>query len=202
MPKFNELFESLITELNKDSSIVTILPGSFKPPHIGHWEMIQHYSKISDNVYVIISSPSEKNIRKTKTGKVITSQISKQIFDIFKKSYNLHNVTFEISTKPSPISGAYDKLSELKNVKVILGSSKKDDDVSRWDYASNFVKKNNIPIVLLDIDEYAVEPKKINNKDISASYIRDNIDNFESIKEFFPNKLSKQDLNKIKELLS
>ena len=83
--KFNE-FYNLINEKEK---IVAIVPGSYKPPHKGHLDMIKQYSKRADEVYVLISDP--KKPRTTSTGKVITAKMSKKLFDLYLKKAGLKN---------------------------------------------------------------------------------------------------------------
>ena len=34
---------------------IAIVPGSFRPPHKGHLALIEHYSKIADEVIVAVS---------------------------------------------------------------------------------------------------------------------------------------------------
>ena len=53
---------------------VALIGGSFKPPHAGHWYMVEQYAKKADEVVVLISDPkSAKSIRKTSAGTVITA---------------------------------------------------------------------------------------------------------------------------------
>ena len=44
---------------------VALVGGSFKPPHAGHWYMVEQYAKKADEVVILISDPkSAKSIRK------------------------------------------------------------------------------------------------------------------------------------------
>ena len=49
-----------------------LIPGSFRPPHQGHYEMISHYqsltSEVGGKVIVLVSKPSNKNERLTGSG--------------------------------------------------------------------------------------------------------------------------------------
>ena len=36
---------------------VAIMPGSFKPPHMGHLKMAEHFAKIADEVFIFVSAP-------------------------------------------------------------------------------------------------------------------------------------------------
>ena len=182
---------------------VALVPGSFRPPHNGHWEMIKHYSKIADKVIVVISEPSEKNLRYTKSGKIISSDVSKQIFNLFKTRDKTKNVEVMVSTSPSPITCVYDYVqSKLCDVNVIVGSSKKDNDWRRWDRISKYMKKYNPSVTILDPFKNAFDPAVVNDQNISATVIRENIDNLKLCKKFLPQTLTDNDIDKIISLLS
>ena len=61
-----------------------LIPGSFRPPHQGHYEMISHYQSLASEaggkVIVLVSKPSKKNERLTGSGQVITPQFVKERF--------------------------------------------------------------------------------------------------------------------------
>lgn len=187
------------------SKTVALLGGSYKPPHAGHWNMILEYLKNANKVIVIISNPkSPASIRKTKFGTVITPEISKKIFEIFTNRYNVQDkVEILISDKPSPIVDLYDYTDKnLKNVNVIFGSSKKDGDEKKFAAAVKYYE-DNIDINLINPLESAVLPfKSKDGIEISASIIRDNIDNQEIIRKMMPTKLTEEDIQTIIKLLS
>ena len=64
MNKFDELYYNIICENVSEYNGITlaIVPGSFRPPHKGHWEMIQKYAEIADKVLIIISNISKYSI--------------------------------------------------------------------------------------------------------------------------------------------
>ena len=64
MNKFDELYYNIICENVSEFNGITlaIVPGSFRPPHKGHWEMIQKYAKVADKVLIIISNISKYSI--------------------------------------------------------------------------------------------------------------------------------------------
>jgi cytidyltransferase-like protein len=199
--KFKDLYESLISITEAERKTVAIVPGSFKPPHAGHWDMITKYSKMADKVVVVISQPSSKSTRSTKSGKVITPEMAKEIFEIYKKKYGLKNVEIELSKSPSPVGAAYDMIKELEGSDVILGASTKDDDWKRWKYAAKYVEKNDLDVNVKDLEATAVKPLKSGSVNISASIIRDNIDDLETIKPMLPKKLSDSDIESIMTIL-
>lgn len=201
--------KSFISFLRENKKVfpktVALLGGSYKPPHAGHWHMVLEYLKMADKVIVIISNPqSPKSIRKTKFGTVITPEISKKIFEIFVNRYNVQDkVEIQISDKPSPITALYDYTDKnLKNVNVIFGSSKKGGDEKRFASAVKYYE-DNLDINLINPLEVAVQPfKSKNGIEISASIIRDNIDNPEIIRKMMPSKLTEEDIQAIIKLLS
>ena len=65
MNKFDKRYNEIILEYTEESKqfqniTLAIVPGSFKPPHKGHWEMIMEYAAHSDKVLVLISNISKK----------------------------------------------------------------------------------------------------------------------------------------------
>ena len=61
--------EELMLELEDEDGdpvgtrTLAIVPGAFKPPHMGHLKMVEQYAKRSDidRVIILISSPKKKN---------------------------------------------------------------------------------------------------------------------------------------------
>jgi cytidyltransferase-like protein len=189
------ILEQLISEATnkKELNSIVLLPGAFKPPHAGHMYMVEEYAKAFENVLVLISNP-KKSKRETATGKVIDAEISKQLWDIFIGKSGLPNVQVEISDKPSPVAAVFDKVHTLRNKKIILGVSKKDDDIKRFKSAEKYVDESN---ELANVKEYAISPFKSKGINISASDIRNKVlddDYPEYLKTVLPKFLSKSDI--------
>ena len=179
---------------------LALVPGSFKPPHKGHYEMVKQYAGIADDVIVLISAPSAKSERKTKTGKIITPEVAQEIFSLYVS--NLRNVTIEISTMPSPVGAVYDALENLGGKRIILGASKKDNDWKRWAGASDYVKKKGYNIDIVDPEGSAVDiVTTMTGRPYSASNIRDNFDNPAAIAEDLPDHVDPKKVNDILSLL-
>ena len=105
---------------------IALFPGSFKPPHKGHLSVIERVAKNPevDEIKVIISAPG-KNVRSAK----ITPEKAKAIFEKFISAANISKpVSVEVSTKPSPITAAYDYIVDQAgpNENVLLLTSKAD----------------------------------------------------------------------------
>lgn len=164
---------------------IALVPGSFKPPHKGHYQMVSIYSGMAKEVVVLISSPSSKSERKTKTGKVITPEVAKQLFDLYTS--NLPNVSVEISNIPSPVGAAYNALESLTGKRVILGASKKDNDWKRWSGAQEWAQSKQLNVEILDPESTAVDVlDKPDGTPYSASNIRNNFDNLDQILSDIP----------------
>jgi hypothetical protein len=170
--------------VSKDADIA-LVPGSFKPPHKGHYQMVSLYAGMAKDVVVLISAPSEKSHRVTKNGKVITPEISKKIFELYVNK--LPNVVVEISNMPSPVGAAYAALESLTGKRVILGASKKDNDWKRWSGAQKWAAGKNLNVDILDPQLTAVDVlDKSDGTPYSASNIRDNFDDPDAILQDIP----------------
>ena len=129
------MFDDLIIDYLGEQKLqpsVALVPGSFKPPHAGHLDMVKKYSKMADKVIVLISQPSAKSERKTATGKVISPLEAQEIFQTYVDAARLPNVEVVISNHPSPVKSAYDYAETLEGVDVIFGASQKGNDWKRW----------------------------------------------------------------------
>lgn len=198
-----KLLES-VSDDKKFNKTIALVAGSFKPPHFAHLYMVLEYVKQADKVIIIISDPKSKNaMRKTKLGTIITPEMSKQIWEIYLKKYGIANkVDVIISPSPSPIGSMFEYIDSgaVDNCNIILGVSKKGDDLSRFKSVEKaYSDKDNVHI--LTPDKYAVNPFKSNGKEVSATDIRNNIDNFQKVKELLPEKLSDNDIQDIMKIL-
>ena len=194
--KFEKLCKSLV---EKKGDTIAIIPGSFKPPHAGHMDMVKKYSKRADKVIILISKPGKQK-RVTSSGKEITAKIAKKIFDLYVKIVGLKNVSVEISSEASPITSAYDYVE--KNMKdgetILFGASDKGGDYNRWNKAPEYFEKKGQNVSIVPAKEASVKAFK----NISASDIRDNIENLKDQKEKLPKELGNKDILYIQGLLT
>ena len=184
---------------------IALVPGSFKPPHKGHYEMIRQYAELAYDVLVLVSAPSEKSQRVTKDGKVITPEMAKQILELYTR--DLTNVTIEISPIPSPVGAAYAALEEISSdppstsvgkPRVVLGASKKDNDWRRWLGAAEWAAKKELNIQVMDPALTAVDIVACpDGCPYSASNIRDNFDNPQAIARDIPDHVDPEEVNRI-----
>jgi cytidyltransferase-like protein len=157
---FDKLVNFILEGLQPQRTIA-IVPGAYRPPHKGHFEMIEQYSKIADKVMVLISPDNQaaKANRLTPSGKYISADLSKQIWDIYIQNSGLNNVIINIATSPSPIGAAFEFVENKDNdinkaqpgEHIILGVSTKGGDEKRFaisvqKYAREGVTVEAIPV--------------------------------------------------------
>ena len=128
MQTFKQFFTEVSDEIPANDHPVVLVPGSFKPPHRGHYEMVEQYSNAypSGSVHVLISVPSPTakvdQQRYTKDGRIITPEAARDIFELYTN--HLSNVHVSMSPFPSPVTAAYEALSSLRpGTTVVLGAS-------------------------------------------------------------------------------
>ena len=157
---------------------VAIVPGAFKPPHLGHLDMVRRYAegdgvKRADEVIVLISNPLKQQRTIGKGGRPITAEDSERIWELLVGA--MPNVTIQRSSMASPIQAAYEYIGPAgplePGMHVILGASRKGDDWKRWQGADKYIKPG---VVLEDVELNAVDPSmRPNGEPYSASDFRE-----------------------------
>ena len=186
---YNSKFNFLRESLDKEQK-AAVIPGSFKPPHKGHYAMIEHYSKLvgpEGQVLVFVSKPSAKNVRKTVDGRVISPEVTKAILDIYCRS--LGNVTVEVSPV-SPVKSAYEIGERLNSGVLIFGCSKKGEDIKRFNQIKNYIESKNPGLIVIDPLTTAVDATDDGGTPVSASDFRAVFGDVEKMKEFLPDHLN------------
>lgn len=183
--------EELMLELEDEDGdpvggrTLAIVPGAFKPPHLGHLSMVKQYASEADEVVVLISSPLKAS--RGVGGRAISAQDSKKIWDMLLADQGLSNVRVEISPKPSPITATYEYIDNdgplEPGIRLVLGASQKGGDFKRWKGASKYVKDG---VELLPPAETAVIPaNRPNGEPYSATDARKMLEQGENADEFF-----------------
>jgi cytidyltransferase-like protein len=191
MSELYDSIEELMLELEDEDGdpvggrTLAIVPGAFKPPHLGHLSMVKQYASEADEVVVLISSPLKAS--RGIGGKAISAQDSKKIWDMLLADQGLSNVRVEISPKPSPVMATYEYVGEEgplePGTKLILGASQKGGDFKRWKSAAKYVKPG---VELLPPEETAVIPaNRPNGEPYSATDARKMLEQGDAADEFF-----------------
>ena len=124
--------ERINWNLKEDSETVLILPGSFKPPHIGHMQLLKHYmDKGVDQALILVTDPRlEKSVRKI-GDKTIDGNVATVLWKILAKDLiESGKVNVIVSPASNPIEVAVSMLVKGSNkikpgTKVYLGASSK-----------------------------------------------------------------------------
>lgn len=188
---------------------IAFIPGAMRPPHKGHMAMIEFYAKMADETIVVLSNPkNDKSIRKVSDyGRAITPEQSRDILNIFLKSRGLlSDVKVVIPDTPSPIQYIYDKISELKDVRVILGVSTKEDIGKRYQKkVLDKLRKDNPSVKIVDPEKTAfpgITDKNFNNEYISATMFRNELDSpHPNIRNYMHPKMSDNDIRRVERIL-
>lgn len=158
---------------------IALVPGSFKPAHAGHYDMIRYYSGLADSVVIMTSDSTS---RKSTNGKVVvTAEITKKILDIY--CAGLKNVSVVLK-KGSPVGNCYKYMEDTEEPTLfILGTSSKGEDKRRWEKAQQYVPEHHE----IEVKEYVGGDEMI-----SATDFRDALEegDTEKVSKFIPTHLT------------
>jgi hypothetical protein len=129
--EMEKLYEAINTQ---EFDSVAIIGGAFKPPHLGHVSMVDHYLGLADQVKIYISAPKAEKSQRFCGDVCLTPDLSLSLWQLLLGSRS--NVTVEISSAPSPIGVAYDSVMPghpwEPGTTVYLGASVKGGDIGRF----------------------------------------------------------------------
>ena len=198
--KFNKIYENymstLLTEDKND--IVAIYPGGFKPPHIGHYQLVEAYAADPNIREVkILLGPKE---RADKSGGIrITEEMSRKVWTDYYIPTLPGSVSIIEAPDPVPVRASYVYVGEVaeSNEWITLMSSVKDaKDAQR---AKEFAEKHHpgtgkyhrpdVTVVYYPKDVVAYYNNREdgqNNQPVSASTMREDIAHMD-LKHFITN---------------
>jgi cytidyltransferase-like protein len=103
--------QEIVQELLEQSTpIVALYPGKFKPPHQGHFNVVNKASEIADEVIVIMS-----NVPKDE----FTPEQSMEVWSLYKDLLP-SNVEIKVATKSSPVSEVFDIIKDKSRDFIVL----------------------------------------------------------------------------------
>lgn len=166
---------------SSDHKQYLFFPGSFKPPHVGHFTLLKQLLPKVDKAYIIISPKPRGNI---------TPEQSKLVWEQYLATLppKQHNkVRLLIAFDPSPILSAF-KIA-TKTAKpgdtIYLVKSDKNADNGRFDL---FKQLKKIKVEPLTVPAF---------KQLSATNMREQLDQGASIEPFLPKKVDVEKVLKI-----
>ena len=137
MPKFQRYGEIASMET------IAVFPGSFKPPHRGHLEVVKAISQNADKTLVIVSRPMQSQRTLPLSGKVIGSTEAINLMRAMLEGTGLEDkveVMSGVDASPMMTTIKYvtfpadeeNPFVAPKNAEVILGVGEKGDDAKRY----------------------------------------------------------------------
>ena len=184
-----------------DDRITILFPGSFKPMHIGHINLIARYAKHNEvkEVKVLIGPGVRDGIDQT-----LSVDIAKKLLS------HLQNVSVEAVTYPSPVLTAYKYIETAEAGRYAMAGVDKDDDYKRVtkfvkDHKPtgkyHFTKPENVEVVELVMNNepfyYEGRTDENEGKPISSSILRRDIANndYKNFKTNYPGVVDRVTLN-------
>ena len=199
------LVEGILNEV--EEGITVMLPGGFKPPHEGHYQLAKGYADMPQvKEVVILIGPKDRD--------GITVDDSEKIWDMLIGGDR--NIRVQRSKYPSPLLTAYRYIEEeaQQGETYALGSSSKGSD---YDRIRGFVDqhqqdgkyhKPGVSVVELPLERskpiiYKGRTDNENGKPMSASQLRADLaaNDFENFKANYPSIKSPQQLQTIFDML-
>ena len=102
----------------------------------------------------------------------------------------------------NPMNWVNSMLHHMSNCKVMLGLSDKDDP-SRFDqFTSDRFKSTLQNVEILDVAENAAPATTEGDENISATFIRNHIDEKDALRKVLPDELNEQQFNQVFEILN
>ena len=161
---------------------IALLPGGFKPPHAGHYNMAKWLAANTDADTIVIKVGS-----KERDG--ITREMSLKLWNLYRLTDpDSPKLAILASEKNSPVADVYDFIEEEapEGSKIYLGAGEKDKEDSRYNNISKFADPKNIEfeIVLVPPQAGGVSGTEMRN------FIKDN--NKESFQKYLPEHLTSE----------
>jgi hypothetical protein len=182
-----------------DKKTIAIFPGSFKPPHAGHYKVVEELLNrknpegfhVINNVVVLISNKA-RMAQSPEASVYITADISEQLWKLYTETVNSDaRVDVRIADHDTPIKCIFDyMLNEMAPTEnLLLIKSSKDKDSDRFNIFDKFSRDNGLDI------QVEIEEMNVYSAGVSASNMRNWIaDNDEGkFKGFLPDHLAAEE---------
>ena len=164
--------------------------------------MVKFYAEKCDEVIVAISGQTNvASQRKDKFGRTMPNFVAGQIMEIYCQAAGIEDKV-SISMTLNPMNWVNSMLHHISNCKVMLGLSSKDDP-KRFDQFTNpkFVDTlQNVEI--LDVAKNAAPATTSGDENISATYVRDHIDDKKALRKVLPDELDNQQFEEVFKLMN
>jgi len=121
---------------------IALLPGGFKPPHAGHYNMAKYLAKETNADVVVVKVGAKER-------EGVTREMSMQLWNLYKESDPdpiSDKLLIQSSTSNSPVKDVYDFIEDTapEGSMVFLGMGEKDISDSRFNNIGKFAEPRNI----------------------------------------------------------
>jgi cytidyltransferase-like protein len=103
----NKITNKLLSEI---TPTIGLYPGKFKPPHKGHFYVVENAAKICDEVHIIISNNIHEGY---------DDYSSKKVWETYKKHLP-NNVKIKIAKASSPVTEVYNEIKNRENNYLVI----------------------------------------------------------------------------------
>jgi len=119
---------------------IALLPGGFKPPHLGHYNMAKYLADFADKVIIRIGQKEREGIKK---------ELALEIWNYYKEfdpDSRSGKLVISVAQSPSPVRDVYDFVEQTapEGSTVILGLGEKDASDGRYNSIPKFAEPRNI----------------------------------------------------------
>ena len=119
---------------------IALLPGGFKPPHLGHYNMAKYLANFADKVIVRIGQKEREGIGK---------ELALEIWSFYKEfdpDPRSEKLIISVAQSPSPVRDVYDFVEKTapEGSTIILGLGEKDSSDGRYNSIPKFAEPRNI----------------------------------------------------------
>ena len=117
---------------------IALIPGGFKPPHAGHFQLAKYFSDKNDvdEVIVVVSRKSRPPVN---------VDMSVALWNLYTKDFP--KISARAGTTPSPVGDVYELIANNQVFKegdvALLGKSEKDESDQRFDRAQSYAERKN-----------------------------------------------------------
>jgi hypothetical protein len=126
--------------------------------------------------------------------------VAGEILEIYCKAANLDNV--QIAMTLNPMNWISATVRHFSNCKVMFGLSKK-DDMSRFSaFTTDRFKDTLQNVEILPIEENAIDATQEGDDNVSATYVKDHIDDKEALRKVLPSELSDAQFDEVYNLMN
>jgi len=156
---------------------IALLPGGFKPPHLGHYNMAKYLADFADKVIVRIGQKEREGIG---------PELALEVWNYYKAADpdgRAQKLIISVAQSPSPVKDVYDFVEKIapEGSTVVLGMGEKDAKDGRYNNIPKFAEPRNIKAEIKLVPPQAGgisgtrmrEIIKSNNKEEFLKYIPD-----------------------------